>query len=172
MATRAQAEAAAVSLRAHLATQPWFAGADIAQLKCGGDSAEVMAYVRGSWSDVRALVSCPKTPRTWQGVPLQFVRAAEWGSLSGAPLTTQDYANVALGVMVLYGTFMVGKIAVDSIVAARQEHFERKGQPPAAVVAKESTLDGIVKVLGMGYSFYVLSQQLPVVLTEAQKLLE
>ncbi len=169
MATRAQAEAAEVSLRAHLAEQPWFAGTDLALSKCGGDSAHLMVLAHGSPEQVRAFADCPAVPRQWQGVPLQFV--ANDVALGEAPLTTQDYANVAVGVMVLVGTFMVGKIGVDSALAARKEHFDRKGQPPAAVAAKESTMDGVMKVFGVGYGLVLMSQQLPVLYEEAKKLL-
>ena len=87
-------------------------------------------------------------------------------------LVAQDYANIFLGGLALVGTFMVGRIAVDSIIEARKEHFDRKGQPPAAVKAKETTMDGVMKMAATGYSLYMLQQQLPEVLKEARRLLE
>lgn len=87
-------------------------------------------------------------------------------------LVAQDYANVALAGMALVATFMVGRIAVDSIIEHRRENFERKGQPKEAVKAKETTMDGIVKIAGSFYSIYVLQQQMPGLLAEAKKLLE
>lgn len=89
---------------------------------------------------------------------------------STTDVNSQDLANVALGAMTMVATFLVGKIIVNSIIEGRKEHFDAKGQPPAAVKAKETTMDGIVKILGMGYSMYMLSQELPIVLAEAQKL--
>lgn len=86
-------------------------------------------------------------------------------------LAAQDYANLFLGGLCLVGTFMVGRIAVDSVLEARKERFERKGQPPAAVKAKETTLDGIMKVAATAFSLYQLQQQLPVVISETKKLL-
>lgn len=172
MATRAQAEAAEASLRAHLVQAPWFAGTDLALAKCGGDSAHIMVSVRGTPEQVQAFVGCPYTPKQWLGVPLQYVAHFEDDGLSGAPLNTQDYANVAVGGMVLVGTFIVGKIAVNSIIEHRREHFDRKGQPPEAIKAKETTMDGIVKLAAMAYSMYLMKQQLPELLGEAKKLLE
>ncbi len=89
-----------------------------------------------------------------------------------ANLSTQDYANVALGALCMVGTFMVGKIAVESITAARAERFERKGQPPAAVKSKESTMDGLVKFGGTIYSIYLINQQMPEVIKGVKELLE
>lgn len=170
MATRAQAEAAEGSLRAYLAAAPWFAGTDIVTLKCGGDSARLMVLVRGSAEQVKALADCPMTPRSWHGVPIDFVRkfdAAE--GLGATPLAYQDYVNIGVGFAVLLSTFIVGKIAVQSIIAARQEHFDRKGQSPAAIESKETTMDGVVKFLGTGYGLYMMSKQLPEIWKEAQK---
>lgn len=87
-------------------------------------------------------------------------------------LTAQDYGNLAFGGLVMVGTFIVGKIIVESIIESRREHFESKGQPPAAVQAKETTADGVVKVLGACYGMYMMSQQVPALLKEAQKMLE
>lgn len=171
MATRAQAEAAEGSLRSYLAAWPPFAGTNIATLKCGGDSARLMVMVRGTPEQVRAFVDCPATPRSWHGVPLEFVAAAGASGLGAAPLVYQDYVNVAVGFAVLLSTFIVGKIAVQSIIESRQEHFERKGQPPAAVESKETTMDGVVKFLGTGYGLYMMSRQLPEVWKEAEKYL-
>lgn len=87
-------------------------------------------------------------------------------------LGAQDYANVALAGMSLVATFIVGRIAVDSIIEQRRENFERKGQPKEAVKAKETTMDGVVKLAGTIYSIYMLQQQVPGLLAEARKLLE
>lgn len=65
------------------------------------------------------------------------------------------------GAMIAASTFFVGKIAVESIIAHRKETFSRKGQPKAAVKAKETTLDGIVKLMGMGFGLYRMSVDLP-----------
>jgi hypothetical protein len=89
----------------------------------------------------------------------------------GAP-TTQDYANVALGFVAFLATFLVGKIAVNAIIESRKEHFDKKGQPPAAVKAKESTLDGVMKVAGTGYAIWSIMHDLPDVLVEAKKVLK
>lgn len=90
-------------------------------------------------------------------------------TLGATGVTTQDYANVALGAITAIGTFMLGKIAVESIIESRRERFDKKGQPPAAVKAKESTLDGVVKLAATAFSIYQISQQLPEVLGEARK---
>lgn len=89
-----------------------------------------------------------------------------------AKLAAQDYANVALAGIALAATFMVGRIAVDSMIESRREHFSRKGQPKEAINAKETTMDGIAKIAGTVYSMYLIQQQLPGVLAEAKKLLE
>ena len=86
-------------------------------------------------------------------------------------VAAQDYANVALGAMVAASTFIVGKIVVENILQSRREHFERKGQPAEAVKARETTLDGVMKLAGITFSLYQLSQQLPEVVAEAKKLL-
>lgn len=87
-------------------------------------------------------------------------------------LVAQDYANVALAGMALVATFLVGRIAVDSIIEHRRENFSRKGQPKEAIKAKETTMDGIVKIAGTVYSMYMIQQQLPGLLAEAKKLVE
>jgi hypothetical protein len=92
--------------------------------------------------------------------------------LRGSEIGGQDLANVALGVMAMTATFLVGKIVVENIILSRKEHFDKKGQSPAAVKAKETTMDGIVKLLGTAYSMFLLSQELPLVLAEAKKLLK
>ena len=170
MVTLAAARAAKDSLRQHLQGQLWLNGIGITRLVSG--SYAVRVNIKGPRANAQAFVDCPVVPRVWHGVPLEFVATGDTVAFGSAPLTTQDYGNIAFGAAALYGTFMVGKIAVDSIIEYRKERFDRKGQPPAAVQAKESTMDGIVKVLGMGYGFYLMSQQLPEVLREAQKLLE
>lgn len=86
-------------------------------------------------------------------------------------VSTQDFANVALGAMVAVSTFMVGKIAVESAMKLRVERFKRKGQPRAAVKAKETTADGIVKLLGITLTIWQISQDFPQVAAEAKKYL-
>lgn len=93
------------------------------------------------------------------------------GNREGTALGTQDLANVALGAITMTATFLVGKIVVENIIQSRKEHFDKKGQPPAAVKAKETTMDGIVKLLGMGLSLWQMQKQLPVVIAEAQKMM-
>jgi len=85
-------------------------------------------------------------------------------------LSPQDGANIALGFIAFLATFMMGKIAVNAILESRKEHFEKKGQPPAAVKAKETTLDGIMKIAATGYSLWRLQQDLPEVIAEIKKL--
>ncbi len=82
------------------------------------------------------------------------------------PLVAQDWANISLGLLCLVGTFAVGKIAVNSIIEARKEHFDRRGQPPVAIKARESTIDGLVKVAATGFSIYQIFEQLPKVLSD------
>ena len=95
------------------------------------------------------------------------------GGLDGAlSLTGRDCVNVAVGFMVFYGAFTVAKIGIDSAMQAQRERFDSKGQPPAATRAKESTLDGIVKILGVGLGIWQMSQQLPVVIEEGRRLLK
>ena len=67
---------------------------------------------------------------------------------------------------------MMGKIAVNAIIEGRKEHFEKKGQPAAAVKAKETTLDGVMKLAITGFSLWQMSQELPAVLAEAKKYLK
>lgn len=87
-------------------------------------------------------------------------------------ITAQDYANVAVGFMCVAATFLVGKIAVESIIKSRREHFDPKGQPPEAVKAKESTMDGIIKLAVMGYSIYSLQTEVPELLGSVKGLLK
>lgn len=87
-------------------------------------------------------------------------------------VTAQDLSNVFIGFAVLFGTFMVGKIAVESIIESRREHFDAKGQPPEAVKSKETTMDGLIKFAVMGYSIYSLQDELPALLTEVKGLLK
>lgn len=86
-------------------------------------------------------------------------------------VAAQDYANVALGAMIAASTFIMGKIVVENILQSRREHFERKGQPPAAVKARESTGDGLLKLAGMTFSIWQISKQFPEVLSEVKKYL-
>lgn len=86
-------------------------------------------------------------------------------------VAAQDYANVALGAMIAASTFIMGKIVVENILQSRREHFERKGQSPAAVKARESTGDGLLKLAGMTFSIWQISQQFPEVLSEVKKYL-
>ncbi len=88
---------------------------------------------------------------------------------SGAP-STQDAANVALGIICFASTFLLGKIVVNAIIEGRKEHFSRKGQPAPAVKAKESTFDGVMKLAATGYSIWRLQQDLPDVLAAIKKL--
>lgn len=170
MASLAAAQAAKDSLRQKLWGQPWFRGVGLVQLKCMGPDPYELQVLVDSAETALALRSCPQTPKSWLGVPFSFTVVRDLAALGATP-AAQDYANLALGAMCLVGTFMVGRIAVDSIIAARKERFEAKGQSPAAVKAKETTMDGLFKALGMGLGLYQLSQDLPVVLSEAKKLL-
>ncbi len=90
--------------------------------------------------------------------------------MSQPAVTTQDYANVALGAIAMAATFMVGKIAVDSVLAARKKSFSKKGQPPAAVKAKESTLDGVMKVAATAFSVWQLTQEFPELVAQVKAL--
>jgi len=65
---------------------------------------------------------------------------------------------------------MVGKIAVESIIESRKENFDPKGQPPEAVKAKETTVDGIIKFAVMGYSIWSLQEEVPALLAELKGL--
>jgi len=76
-------------------------------------------------------------------------------------VSSNDFGNVIAGFLVMASAFAVGKIAVDNIAAHRRENFQRKGQPKEAVKAKESTLDGIVKVAGIGFGLYRMVHDLP-----------
>lgn len=86
-------------------------------------------------------------------------------------VAAQDYANLALGAITATATFLVGKIVIENILQSRREHFDRKGQPPAAVKARESTGDGLLKLAGMTFSIWQISKQFPEVLAEAKKYL-
>ena len=172
MASLAAARAAKADLAQKLQGQPWFRGVGITQLKCmGPDPYELQINVdtRASYDQ---LTSCSIVPKNWMGVPITFSIVGDIVALEGVSLTSQDYANIALGAMTMTATFLVGKIIVNSIIESRKEHFDAKGQPPAAVKARETTLDGIVKVFGMGYSMYLLSQELPIVIAETRKFLK
>ena len=177
MASLQAARAAKDDLRLKLTGQPWFRGVGLTQLKCmGPDPYELQVNV-DTREHVAALLACEQTPRSWLGVPLSFtvvgdISAYSVNGLGSAAVSSQDLANVVLGAITMTATFLLGKIIVNSIIESRKEHFDAKGQPPAAVKAKETTMDGIVKVLSMGYSMYMLSQELPIVLKEAEKLLK
>lgn len=90
--------------------------------------------------------------------------------LRGAEINSSDVGNVAAGFMIALSTFFVGKIAVESIIAHRKENFSRKGQSKAAVKAKETTLDGVFKLVGMGLGGYQLIKGVPELLDEVKKL--
>jgi hypothetical protein len=92
--------------------------------------------------------------------------------MAGAAITTQDYTNVLVGFMALAGTFMVGKIAIDSIMQSRKEHFEKKDQPKEAVKAKETTFDGIVKLAGIGITIYQITSGGPELLDQIDKMMK
>ncbi len=162
MATLAAAQAAKMGLRQRLQGQPWLRGIGITQLKCmGPDPYEIQV-------NIDTMASASLVPRSWLGVPVSVSVIGNITAL-GTEATTQDYANVALGFVAFLATFMVGKIAVNAIIESRKEHFEKKGQPPEAVKAKESTLDGIMKVAGTGYAIYSIMHDFPEVVTEAKK---
>ena len=176
MSSLQAARAAKDDLRLKLNGQPWFRGVGLTQLKCmGPDPYELQVNV-DTREHAAALIACEQTPRIWLGVPLSFAVVGDIAAYSadglGAAVSSQDLANVVLGAVTMTATFLLGKIIVNSIIESRKEHFDAKGQPPAAVKAKETTMDGIVKVLSMGYSMYMLSQELPIVLKEAEKLFE
>jgi hypothetical protein len=172
MASIAAARAAQDSLRQKLQGQPWFRGIGITALKCMcSDPYELQVNVdtRASYDQLQ---SCAVVPKQWMGVPITFAIAGDAAALGAAQtLTTQDYANVALGAITAAGTFMLGKIAVGAILESRKEHFERKGQPVAAVKAKETTFDGVMKLAATAFSIWQISQQLPEIITEAKKYL-
>jgi hypothetical protein len=90
-------------------------------------------------------------------------------TLGATGITTQDYSNVLMGALIAASTFMMGKIVVENIVRSRREHFDKKGQPPAAVKARETTGDGVMKLVGVAFSLWQLSQELPEVMAEAKK---
>lgn len=80
--------------------------------------------------------------------------------------------GVVAGALVFVGAVAIGKIAIDNILRERAERFKPKGQPAAARAARESTMDGVVKFAGTIYSMYLLSEEMPQLLKEAQKALE
>ncbi len=169
MATLAAARAAKVSLGARLAGQSWLRGVGITQTKCmGPDPYELQVNV-DSRASYDQLQSCSLVPKTWMGVPITFSIVGNIRAVGDTGITAQDYANVALGAITAVGTFMVGKIIVTSLIESRKERFDKKGQPPEAVKAKETTLDGIVKLAGAAFSIYQISQQLPEVMAEIKK---
>lgn len=117
-------------------------------------------------------MACPSTLTQWQGVPLSFSVVGNIAALGTAGVTSQDYANVVVGFMCVTATFLVGKIVVESIIKSRREHFDPKGQPPEAVKAKESTMDGIIKLAVMGYSIYSLQTEVPELLSSVKGVLK
>lgn len=172
MASLAAATAAKDDLRRKLQGQPWLRGIGIMQAKCmGSDPYEIQVNV-DSARTVDALRSCPQTPRKWMGVPIQFVAVGNITAFGATDITTQDYANVALGAIIATATFLMGKIAIESAITARKEHFDAKGQPPAAVKAKETTFDGIMKVAVTCFSLWQIKEELPALLDEAKKYLK
>lgn len=92
------------------------------------------------------------------------------GGLGATTAGSAGFGDVLAGVLVGASAFLVGKIAVDQILIARKERFERKGQPKEAVRAKETTLDGIVKLFGIGFSVYRMTVDLPALYDEIKKL--
>jgi len=89
--------------------------------------------------------------------------------LGDAGLTSQDYGNIAGGFIVFLSTFLVGRIVVNSIIEARKEHFDPKGQPPAAVKSKETTGDGLIKLIGVGLTIYQITNGAPEIVAAAKK---
>lgn len=85
-------------------------------------------------------------------------------------VSSQDLGNVVAGALIAATTFFIGKIAVENIVQSRKEHFARRGQPKEAVKAKETTLDGVVKLAGMGFGLYRMTVDLPALYDEIKKL--
>jgi len=170
MASLAAAQAAKDNLRQKLQGQPWLRGIGLTQSKCmGPDPYEVQVNV-DSTETLRALLACDQTPRSWMGVPVQYSVVGDIKAFGDVTITTQDYVNVFIGFAVLFGTFMVGKIAVESIIESRKENFDPKGQPPEAVKAKETTVDGIIKFAVMGYSIWSLQEEVPALLAELKGL--
>jgi len=170
MASLAAAQAAKASLRQKLQGQPWLRGVGITQLKClGPDPYEIVVNV-DSAGTADLLRDCPTTPRSWMGVPVGFAVVGNITALEG--VTSQDYANVLLGAMCMTAAFLVGEIVVKSIIEARREHFDAAGQPPEAVKAKESTVDGVVKFAAMGYSLWTLQAEVPALLRELKGFLK
>lgn len=170
MASLAAAQAAKASLQQKLQGQPWFRGVDFVQLKCICPDPYELQVVVSTKAALDELLSCPWTPRVWMGVPFSFALDVTAG-FGDVTVTGQDYANVFIGFAVLFGTFMVGKIAVESIIESRREHFDAKGQPPEAVKAKETTMDGLVKFGALALSLFELSQEFPGLVTEAKRYL-
>jgi len=169
MASLAAARAAKDSLRQKLHGQPWFRGVGITQLKCMGPNPYELQVNLDSRATYDQLTACPSTPQAWQGVPLSFSIVGNIAALGAAGVTSQDYANVVLGFMCVTATFLVGKIAVESIIKSRREHFDPKGQPPEAIKAKESTMDGVIKLAVMGYSLYSLQTEVPELLAQIKE---
>ena len=166
MATLAAAQAAKADLQRKLRGQPWFRGVDFTQLKClCADPYELQVIVDTS-AHLQSLLACPQTPKSWLGVPVSYSLSVS--ALGATGVAAQDYANVAMGALIAVGTFMMGKIAVGAIIESRKEHFDKKGQPPAAVKAKETTLDGVVKLAATAFSVYQITQQFPEVVAEVR----
>lgn len=171
MASLAAAQAAKASLAQKLRGQPWVRGIGITQRKCYGDPAPYELQLNvASAAIADTLRACPQTAAVWMGVPLQIVVTGNISALGVSP-ETQGYADVALGAMTAAATFLIGKIVVENFLQSRRERFESKGQPPEAVKARETTMDGIMKLAGITFSIWQLSQQLPEVAAEAKKLL-
>jgi len=110
-------------------------------------------------------------PKEWMGVPITFAITGNASALGATGIASQDIANVALGAITLTATFLLGRIVVDSIIQTRKERFDAKGQPPAAVKSKETTFDGVLKLVGVAVTLYQITQQFPEVAAEAKKYL-
>jgi hypothetical protein len=166
MASLAAAQAAKDSLRQKLHGQPWFRGIGFTQLKCMGPDPYQLQVM------IDTMASAPLVPRSWLGVPVSITVVGTIRALGDTGITAQDFGNVAGGFMVFAATFFVGKIVVSSIIEARKEHFDAKGQPPAAVKSKETTGDGLVKLLGIGLTVYQITNSAPEIVSQVQKLLK
>src|SRR5882757_1902568 len=170
MASLAAARAAKDSLRQKLQGQPWFLGVGVTQRKCPGPF--YLQVNLDSRTTYDALMACPQTPKEWMGFPIIFSIVGDRAPLGATGVTSQDYANMVVGFMCVMATFLVGKIVVESIIKSRREHFDPKGQPPEAVKAKESTMDGIIKLAVMGYSIYSLQTEVPELLSSVKGVLK
>lgn len=163
MASLAATRAAQKSLSQHLQRPPWLRGIGITQSRCMGPDPYALQV------NVAALADAQRLPKVWLGVPVTVSVVGNIVAL-GASAESNDIGNVVAGALIAASTFFVGKIAVESIIAHRKETFSRKGKPKAAVKAKETTLDGIVKVAGIGFGLWRMTQDLPALYDEIKKL--